>query len=146
MRRMRNRGLTLSAAPAKGNAMKNLLLLVAACATLMACEKETIDQGAQKREVAAANAAANAANVVLPPSIIATKIYRCADSSVVNVDWLSDKKSANFRAADGGSPVQLKAAAAGEAMTAEGYSLTGDATAAAITLTRPGKKAQSCKA
>ncbi len=126
--------------------MKNLLLLVAASAALMACEKETIVLGADKKaEVAAANAA-NAANVVLPPSIAASKIYRCADSSVIYVDWLSDKQSANFRAEKTGTPVQLKSAVAGEAMTAEGYSLTGDATSTSINITRPGKDAQSCKA
>ena len=143
---MRNRGLTLIAAPAKRRVMKNLLLIAAASAALMACERETIVVGADKKaEVAAANAA-NAANVVLPPSIVATKKYRCADSSVVNVDWLSDKKSANLRTEDSTGPTQLKAAAEGDALTAEGYSLTGDAAASSINLTRPGKDAQSCKA
>lgn len=128
--------------------MKNLLLLAAACTALMACEKQTIVQGAETPEVAAANAAnaAAAAKVVLPPSIIATKTYRCADSSVVYVDWLSDKMSANFRAGETATPVQLKAAAEGEALTAEGYSLTGDAMSATITIERPDMPSQSCKA
>ena len=126
--------------------MKNLLLITAACITLMACEKETIVMGAEKKaEVAAANAA-NASNVVLPPSIIATKTYRCADSSVVHVDWLSDKKSANIRAGEATTPVQVKAAAEGEALTAEGYSLTGSETSASINILRPGAPSQSCKA
>ena len=125
--------------------MKNLLLLAAASAALMACEKETIDPGAEKNEIAAANAA-NGAKVVLPPSITATKTYRCKDNSVIHIDWLSDKMTANFRADKVGAPVQLKSAVAGEAMTAEGYSLSGDAAAASITITRPGKDAQSCKA
>lgn len=85
-------------------------------------------------------------NVVLPPSITASKIYRCADSSVIYLDWLSDNKSANFRSDRTGNRVQLMAAAAGEALTAEGYSLTGDASSATITITRPEKSAQSCKA
>ena len=139
---MRNRRLTLHAAPAKKRAMKNLLLIVAACAALVACEKETIDQGGKEREISAANAA----KVVLPPSISASKTYRCKDSSLVHIDWLSDNQSANFRADKGGPPVQLKAAAAGAPMTAEGYSLTGDAKAATILVTRPGTDAQSCKA
>ncbi len=124
--------------------MKNLLLLAVASAALMGCEKETIDLRAQKNEIAAANAA-KAQNVVLPPSIAATKTYRCKDNSVIHIDWLSDKMTANFRADETGTPVQLKSAIAGEAMTAEGYSLTGDATAASISITRPGKDAQSCK-
>ncbi len=142
---MRNRRLTVRAAAVKTRAMKNLLLLAVASAALVGCQKETIDPGAEKEEVAAANAA-NAPKVVLPPSITATKTYRCKDNSLVYIDWLSDKMTANFRAEQTGAPVQLKSALAGEAMTAEGYSLTGDATAASITLTRPGKGAQSCKA
>jgi len=138
---MRNRRLTLLAAPAKKRAMKNLLFLAAASAALMACEKETIVQGGKDREVAAANAA----KVVLPPSITATKTYRCKDNSVVHIDWLSDNKSANFRAEETAAPVQLKAAVAGEPMIAEGYSLTGDAKSATITVTRPGVAAESCK-
>ena len=125
--------------------MKNLLTIAVASLALMACEKETIDPGAERNEIAAANAA-NAPKVVLPPSITATKTYRCADSSVIHLDWLSDKMSANFRAEESGTPVQLKAAEAGQPMTAEGYSLTGDATAASITITRPGKGSSSCKA
>ena len=125
--------------------MKNLILLAAASAALMACEKETIDPGAEKNEIAAANAA-NAAKVVLPPSITATKTYRCKDNSVIHIDWLSDKMTANVRADKTGTPVQLKSTVAGEAMIAEGYSLTGDAAAASINITRPGKAAQSCKA
>ena len=127
--------------------MKNLLLIAAASVAMMACQKETIDPGAEKNAVAAANAA-KAPKVVLPPSITATKTYRCKDNSVVHIDWLSDKMSANFRAGESDPSVQLKAAVAGEAMTAEGYSLKGDAAAAAasITLSRPGKGEQSCKA
>ena len=125
--------------------MKNLLFIAAASVALMACQKETIDPGAEKNEIAAANAKDNAKNVVLPPSITATKTYRCKDNSVVHIDWLSDNQSANFRAESTDSPVQLKAAVAGEPMTAEGYSLTGDAKSATITVTRPGVAAESCK-
>lgn len=121
--------------------MKTLLLLAAASIALMSCQKETIVEGRKEADVSAANA-----SVVLPPSITATKTYRCKDNSVVHIDWLSDNQSANFRADEPATAVQLKAAAAGEAMTADGYSLTGDAKAASITLTRPGKDAQSCKA
>ena len=71
--------------------MKNLLIIAVASAALMACQKETIVQGDTPEEVAAdAATAANAAEVVLPPSIIASKSYRCKDNSVVYIDWLSD--------------------------------------------------------
>ncbi len=120
--------------------MKNLLFIVAASAALIACEKETIVEGGNQP------APVVVSNVVLPPSISATKTYRCKDNSVVHIDWLADKQTANFRTEVTAVPVQLKAAAAGEPMTAEGYSLTGDAQSASITLTTPGKDAESCKA
>ena len=81
-----------------------LLLTLAAAAALAGCNKEshTIvagpDTGEKRR-----NSAANA-NVQLPPSILPTKLYRCADNSVVTVDWLSDNKSANVRADKGARP------------------------------------------
>jgi hypothetical protein len=136
---MRNRRLTRDAAPAKGSAMKNLLLIIAASASLMACEKEVIVEGGNK-------VAVDTSNVVLPPSISATKTYRCKDNSLVYIDWLSDNQSANVRAKENGPSVQVKSAAAGGDLLADGYSLTGDAKAASVTLTRPGKGSQSCKA
>ena len=38
--------------------------------------------------------------------VTASKIYRCADSSVVQIDWLSDDKSANVRPHAGGTIVR----------------------------------------
>jgi crotonobetainyl-CoA:carnitine CoA-transferase CaiB-like acyl-CoA transferase len=122
-----------------------LTVTVAAAAALAGCNQqpEVIEGGPADPM---ANVTANAGPIELPPAIAASKIYRCKDNSVVYVDWLSDNKSANFRAEKAAPPTQLKAAAEGEAMTAEGYSLTGNAQAASITLTRPGKGSQSCKA
>ncbi len=85
-------------------------------------------------------------NVELPPAIASSKIYRCKDNSVVYIDWLADNKSANFRAAKGESPVQLKGEEAEKPMVAGGYSLTGSPEASSVSLTRPGKGEQSCKA
>ena len=123
---------------------RTLTLAIAAAAALAGCNKED-QSAAQAAEAEAANAAA-AAPVELPPSIAASKIYRCKDNSVVYIDWLSDNKSANVRTEKNGAPTQVKAAEAGEAMVAEGYSLTGNATAGSVTLTRPGSGSQSCKA
>ena len=72
----------------------------------------------------------NNVGVVLPPSIQASKAYRCKDNSLVYIDWLSDgsaraKKDRN----DVGTSI-----AAGDA------SLKGDAKAATISY-----KGQSCK-
>ena len=86
------------------------------------------------------------ADVVLPPAIMASKIYRCKDNSVVYIDWLSDKKSANLRTAQSAPPTQLVAPEEGQPMVAEGYSLSGTGEGSTVTLSRPGKGSQSCKA
>lgn len=63
--------------------------------------------------------------VELPPSVSASHSYRCADNSVVFVDFLSDNKSANLRTDRDDLPTHVVAAAPGELMTAEGFSLSG---------------------
>ena len=122
------------------------LLALVAAAALAGCNKEnhTIVAGPAGDE--ANNAAANA-GVQLPPSITASKIYRCADNQVVYVDWLSDNKSANVRTDKGGSPTQVTAPEAGKPMTAAGgYSVEGTAAASSAKIAVPGHPAQSCKA
>ncbi len=112
--------------------MKNLLFIAAASIALMACQKETIVQGGKKEE-ATANPA-SAAEVVLPPSIVASKSYRCKDNSVVYIDWLSDGSArAKTDKAAQATPIKV-----GEAGTP---SLNGDSTAATVTY-----NGQSCKA
>jgi hypothetical protein len=92
------------------------------------------------------NAAANA-NVELPPSISASKTYRCADNKIVHVDWLSDNKSANIRTEEGGAPTHVTAAEPGQPMTAAGgYELSGSAADASVKVAVPGHASQSCKA
>jgi hypothetical protein len=88
-------------------------------------------------------AVANAAPVTLPPSILATKTFRCADNSVVSVDFYSDNASASLHPKSG-SPIALKAPAAGQPMAGGGYTLDGKATDASVKITEPGKDAQSC--
>jgi hypothetical protein len=124
-----------------------LLIALVAAAALAGCNKEnhTIVAGGPEPEPAA-NAATNTP-VALPPSIIASKIYRCADNKVVYVDWLSDNKTANVRTEQGGSPTQVSASQAGKPMTAAGgYSLEGSPTAGSAKIAVPGHPAQSCKA
>lgn len=123
-----------------------LLLALAAAAALAGCNKEnhTIVAGPDSDE--ANNAPATNAPIALPPSIESSKIYRCKDNSVVYIDWLSDKKSANFRAKQDATPVSLTAAEPGKPMTAEGYSLSGTPGGSTITLERPGKGSQACTA
>jgi hypothetical protein len=92
-----------------------------------------------------ANAAAQA-NVVLPPSITASKTYRCGDNSVVQVDWLSDNKSANVRVGEDSPVTQVVAPEAGKPMTGSGFTLTGTSAGASITLVRADHGSQTCKA
>ena len=60
-----------------------LLLALAAAAALAGCHKHTIVAGGPPSDEDQ-----NVSNtpVALPPSIVATKLYRCADNSVVTVD------------------------------------------------------------
>lgn len=122
-----------------------LLLTLAAAAALAGCgnsKDHTIVAGPDGDEANQAPAANGP--VTLPPSILSSKLYRCKDNSVVYIDWLSDKKSANFRSSQDATPINLTAPEEGKPMTSEGYSLTGTPGAKSINLTRPGKGAQEC--
>jgi hypothetical protein len=124
-----------------------LILSLVAAAALAGCNKEnhTIVAGGEPAGDDL-NAAANA-DVQLPPSIVASKIYRCADNAIVYVDYLSDNKSANIRTDKAGSPTQVTAAEAGKPMSAAGgYSLEGSATSGSAKIGIPGHPSQSCKA
>lgn len=107
--------------------MKTLLFTMLASTALMACEKEVIVEGGNKVVV-------DTSNVVLPPSISATKTYRCKDNSLVYIDWLTD----------GSARVKTEKTAVGTPVVvgAEGTpSLTGAATDTSITY-----NGLSCKA
>jgi len=124
--------------------MNRILLLTALAATaLTACDKSDHNIVAGSKED---NVTVNTAAVVLPPSIESSQSYRCKDNSVAYIDWLSDKKSADISAKKGGPATRVTAAEAGKAMTAEGYSLTGNKDSTSVTLERPGKGSQACKA
>ena len=77
-----------------------------------------------------ANAVANVGSVQLPPSIQASKAYRCKDNRLVYIDWLSD----------GSARVKKTREEVGTTLPAGAPSLTGDAKAASITY-----NGQSCK-
>ena len=123
-----------------------LILALAAAAALAGCNKEnhTIVAGGPQEEPE--NTVAEA-NVTLPPSIAASKVYRCADNDVVYVDWMSDGKTANVRIKKDAPPTQVVAAEAGQPMTAAGgYSVSGKPDAASVRIAVPGQKEESCKA
>jgi hypothetical protein len=125
---------------------RTLLLSIAAAAALAGCNKESHTIVAGGPPGYDNNAAANA-NIQLPPSIVATKLYRCADNSVVTVDYLSDGKSANVRAGKGTTSTPVAAPAAGQPMTADGgYSVEGAPTSSSAKIAVPGHPAQTCNA
>lgn len=106
------------------------ILALAAAAALAGCKEDhTIVAGGEPQDDM--NVAANA-NVQLPPSIAASKSYRCGDNSLVYVDWMSDGSARvkKTREEVGGTPVP-----------AGSPELKGDAKAASISY-----KGKSCKA
>lgn len=113
----------------------------AAALSLAACkpEPQVIDTRAPDP---LASELANAAPVELPPAMKASVSFRCKDNSLVFVDFFQGDKQANLRTKKDGAPIQLKAEEAGQPLTAEGYSLTGDQEN--ITLKQPGKDELSC--
>jgi hypothetical protein len=108
------------------------LLTLVAAAALAGCNSENhnIVAGGPEPDQAQTNVAANA-NVQLPPSIAASKSYRCKDNKVVYVDWMSD----------GTAHVKLSRDAVGTPVPPGSNELTGSASSASITY-----KGESCKA
>lgn len=126
------------------HAMKTPLLLSAAATllALAACnsQPEVLDTNPDPM----ANELANRAPVELPPAIKADKTFRCKDNSLVYVTFFEGDKLTFVRTSPAGAINRLVAPAAGEPLVADGgWKLTGSP--ATITLTQPGKPAQSCK-
>ena len=126
--------LTQGAPLVKGAIMtRTLTIALVAAAALAGCNKEdhTIVAGPDVNDPQA-NVVANLDNVQLPPSIQASKTYRCKDNSLVYIDWLSD----------GTARVKKNKDEVGGPVTPAGDpSLKGDAKAATVTV-----NGQSCKA
>ena len=129
--------------------IRNITLIALCSVALVACKPETITGGEQPDPMA--HELANAAPVELPPSIVASKTYRCKDNSLVQIDWLSENKGAYVHG-DKQTQTHVRPAEAVEGqpastdLTAEGgYVLKGTATASTVNLTLPGKGAQVCK-
>ena len=109
-----------------------LLLSFVAAAALAGCESEPVVVGGPADDPSNQVPATNAANVQLPPSIAASKTYRCKDNSLIKIDWLSDGSARVAANGEGlGEPVQV----------GEGGPLKGTSQDASVTY-----NGQSCKA
>jgi hypothetical protein len=116
---------------------------VAAIFTLAACNREPEVIHAGPPDTQAADLA-KAKPVALPPSILASRTYRCKDNSLIYLEFLSDQKTATFRASKGGEATVLLAPEAGQPYVGNGYSVAGSGTT--VSFTGPGKGTQSCRA
>ncbi|MEZ5654677.1 MAG: hypothetical protein R3E04_02130 [Sphingobium sp.] len=125
--------------------MKTFLSLIAlpALALVAGCNNEPEQIGGGTIDPMEAELA-NAAPVELPPMVTRSETYRCKDSSLVFIDYMSDDKTAMIRTEKDGTATALTMAEAGKPYTAEGgYALSGNGDVVDVTL--PGKGAQSCK-
>ena len=123
-----------------------LMLAPVAPAALAGCNKQDHTIVAGGPEPDDANVAANGP-VELPPSIVSSKVYRCADNAIVYVNWMSDNKSAQIRTDKTGTPTGVSAAEPGKPMAGPaGYSLEGSSGGSSVKNGVPGHPAQSCKA
>jgi hypothetical protein len=128
-----------------------LLLTTLTALALAACEPggNTIVQNGPADPMA--NEVANAAPIELPAPIVASKKYRCADNTVVSLDWREKDQqptAANLRVADATLPNELKLGAEGKPpyTGTDGTELTGTKEASSVQLKLPGKDSQTCKA
>jgi hypothetical protein len=108
--------------------------------SLNACSEASQEAEAQNNQ-AAAKAETKAA--ALPPSIQASRTYRCADNSLAYVDFFTDGTAA-IRLEELGTPTRLTRANGAGAFTGGDYSVGADEASTSITL--PGKSAQTCRA
>jgi hypothetical protein len=114
---------------------------VASSLALSACntEPETLTSGPADPQK---EALAKAAPKELPPSIQRSRTYRCADNSLVYVDFYTNH-TAQLRTEQGGAPTMLTAPDGNPPYVAEGYSVASDAARTNITV--PGRASQSCR-
>lgn len=127
--------------------MKAPLPLAAATAlfALAACNQSKTPEVVDANPDPMATTLANKAPVELPPTIKAEKTLRCKDNSLVYVTFFEGDKQAIVKTDTTSTGTLLKAANAGDPLTAEGgWSLKG--TTDQISLTAPGKGATTCHA
>lgn len=123
---------------------RTLALASLAALTLSACQKNgTADQNATDNSMTAAN---TAAPVELPPAIKQSATLRCADNSVIYIDFYSDNKSASVRKEQTGQATRVTASDETTPMTSTDGGTIVKGHQPPVTVTLPGKSAQLCKA
>jgi hypothetical protein len=115
-------------------------LSLAALIALGACQAETITP---KDDDPQAEALHNAAPVEAPPMIQASRTYRCKDNSLIYADFYTND-TALVRTEKNGTAATLTAAEGKPPYIGEGWTVSDNA--AQVSITRPGKGSQSCKA
>ena len=124
-----------------------LLITLLAAAALAGCDSGGQTIVANGPPDPMANELAAAPPVELPKAIVASHSYRCADNSLVYVDWLADNSGANVRTEPTSASTPLKPGADGQPpfTAAGGYSVSGAADDSSVTIALPGKPSQSCR-
>jgi hypothetical protein len=111
-------------------------LVLSACSS----EPETITAGPADPQK---EALAKATPKQLPPSIQVSRVYRCADNSLVYADFYTNN-TVQVRTEQGGTPVTLTAEGGNPPYRAEGYSVSANAGTASIAVRGGG--ARQCRA
>jgi hypothetical protein len=118
--------------------------LCAAALGLAGCKKEPEPMNIGTGDPQASELA-NAAPVELPPALKASKTLRCKDNSLVYIDFMADDLTAHLKTDKAGAITNLKAPEKGQAFVSEDGSTKVEGSGDEVTLTLPGKSAQSCK-
>lgn len=106
---------------------RTFIIAIAAAASLAGCDNSDHTIVAGEPYDPQANAVQNLDEVKLPPAIAASKSYRCADNSLLYIDWYSDG-SARVKTDRAEAGTQIPAPAEGATP-----SLEGSATSASVT-------------
>ena len=125
--------------------MKSPLLLAAATSllALAACNQSKDPKVLDTNPDPMATELANKGPVEMPPAIKAEKTLRCKDNSLLYVTFFQGDKQAVVKTDKTGTGTTLKAANAGDPLTADGgWSLKG--TTESVTVTVPGKGETTC--
>lgn len=127
--------------------MRIILLTAAAMAGLTACDMKPtqVGPGAETQAKSGATPEVPVKPVTLPPSISASKQFRCADNTLALVEFYSDDMSASVKTSATGAATKVTAPAKGETMVGGGYTLKGTKTDANVTFSSPDHpKTQRC--